>query len=90
MKRLTHMFDDWSPEDYNNLLTIFLATVFGSLGTTAFMTWITTDVQAMAWAERLLLSLGAAIIYGGIVLITFYVFSPQSRPALKRLLTRQD
>ncbi|HSM56890.1 MAG TPA: hypothetical protein VK879_12110 [Candidatus Sulfomarinibacteraceae bacterium] len=90
MKRFAHMFDDWSPKDYNNLLTIFLASVFGSLGTTAFMTWITTDGQAMAWPERLLLSLGATIIYGAIVLLTFYIFSPQSRPALKRLLTRQD
>jgi Na+-transporting NADH:ubiquinone oxidoreductase subunit NqrB len=90
MSKLTRKFKDMTPEQLNNLLTIFLATALGSLGTTAFMTWVSEGVHQMGWVERMAVTLIATVIYGAIIVLTFYVFSPQSRPALKRIFTRQD
>jgi hypothetical protein len=78
------------PEQLNHLLCLFLATVLGSAATTLFIRWSTTAGLELEWVERLLVTLGAALIYALTVVLVFYVFSPRSRPALRRLFTRED
>ncbi len=90
MSKLTRKFKNMTPEQLNNLLTILLATALGSLATTAFMTWATDGVHQMGWVERMAVTLIATAIYAAIIVLTFYIFSPQSRPALKRIFTRQN
>lgn len=88
MDRFLHNLRNMEPEQYSHLLSLFLSVVLGSAGTTAFIRWSTTAGVEADWLGRLLVTLGAAFVYAATVFLVFYVFSPQSRSALRRIFTR--
>lgn len=78
------------PDQLNFLISIFLSTALGSAGTTAFIRWSTTAGVDIVWYGRLLITLGAVLIYALTAFLVFYIFSPQSRPALRQIFNRKD
>lgn len=90
MDRFLHNLQNLEPEHYSHLLSLFLSAVLGSAGTTAFIRWSTAAGVEVEWFGRLLVTLGATLIYAAIVFLVFYIFSPQSRIALRRIFTRKN
>lgn len=90
MDKYFRNLSQFDPDQLNFLLCIFLSTALGSAGTTAFIRWSSTFGLEMELFERLLLTLGAVLIYAITVILVFYVFSPESRPALRRVFFRKD
>ena len=90
MRKYFRNLQERGPDYFNHLLSLFLATVLGSAGTTAFIRWFTTAGVEVDWLGRLLLTLGAAVVYALSVVLVFYVFSPESRPVFRRIFTRRD
>jgi hypothetical protein len=90
MDNLIRKFKEMEPEQYTHLLSLFLSSVLGSAGTTAFIRWFTTAGVEVNWLGRLFVTLGALLIYTVTVLLIFYIFSPRSRPALRRIFNRED
>lgn len=68
-----------APNDMNSLFIIFVGSMLGTLGTALFLSATTAGMDELSWYGRLLLSISAAIIYGGIVGGTFYVLLPRRR-----------
>lgn len=89
MDKFFRNLQQFDPDQLNYLLSIFLSTALGSAGTTAFIRWSTTAGMEVEWIGRLLLTLGATLIYMVTVILVFYVFSPQSRSALRRIFLRK-
>ena len=88
MNKFLRKIREMSGEEVNHLISVFVASVLGSLGTTLFLMWATDGIYKMAWFDRLAVTVLATLLYAAIVVLSFYIFSPHSRPALKRLLMR--
>jgi hypothetical protein len=72
----------------NMLITVFTSSMLGTLGTGFYFLWIADKAARLGGLAPLILLLGAAILYSGIIVGTFCVFLPESRPVFKKLLVR--
>ena len=90
MFKFFRYLQELTPQECNRLLASFLASLFGSVGTTAFLLWVTSDLREAVLLDRLILTFIGIFVYGSIVWVTFYIVYPESRPALKRIIIRED
>lgn len=76
--------------NFNHLLGVFLASMFGSLCLTGMLQFATEPGVALALETRIALTLAGIAVYAAVVWITFYVTVPEYRPALRRILSSSN
>lgn len=69
---------------------IFLASMFGSLTLTLLMGEVVRAGVPLPLLARVLLTVGAIVIYAMVVWLTFYIVVPQWRPVLRNLFNRDS
>lgn len=89
MKKPRRKVTDNSAQQIPRLLAVLVASALGTISTTAFLDWRVATLQAGAWQVRLALTVAAtmiyALVYALVVWVSFYMLTPDHRPALKRI-----
>lgn len=70
----------------DQLVAIFLASMFGSLLLTVMLTSAVEPGMPLPWWSRLLVTGAAVVVYASIVWTTFFFLVPKYRPALLRIV----
>lgn len=76
--------------NFNHLLGVFLASMFGSLCLTGLLQHAVEPGVPVALETRIALTLVGIAVYAAVVWITFYVTVPEYRPALRRIIGSKE
>lgn len=74
--------------DFRFLTAVFLASTFGSMSLTGFLTYATQPGAALTLSMRILLTIAGIVLYAVVLWLTFYLVLPEYRPALRHILSR--
>ena len=78
-----------NPNDIHMLVTIFMSTSLGTVGSGYFLKWTLTLFNRPDLLERLFVSLGSTLIYAAIAVGIFLLLIPESKLAFKKLIARR-
>lgn len=76
--------------NFNQLLGVFLASMFGSVSLTALLQYAIEPGAPLTLDARIALTIVGIVVYAAVVWITFYVTVPEYRPALRRIIGSKE
>ncbi len=76
--------------NFNQLIGVFLASMFGSLCLTGLLQYAVEPGAPLTLDARIALTIVGVVVYAAVVWITFYVTVPEYRPALRRIIGSKE